>query len=178
MVLKPSWMFWFVQKYQAIFQAVIKKYQSWNHSKYFKNIWTILKTVQKCLYHMEIPRQFWNHRESLQNIQSRQFCNHLDRSEFVRTLHCSFFLGPRGPLVEPSNPCPPVPSRNNFSWVHIYRHTCLMNHQKSHQTNPMAQRDPIDAPLTPWDPVGLPLDPLGPCRPTTWQVISDRRAQK
>ena len=41
-----------------------------------------------------------------------------------------------------------------------------MNHQKSHQTNLMAQRDPIDAPLTPWDPVGLPLDPLGPCRPT------------
>ena len=78
------------------------------------------------------------------------------------------FLGPRGPLVEPSI-FPPVPSRpvrNNFSRVHIYRHTCLMNHQKSHQTNPMAQRDPIDAPLTPWDPVGLPLDPLGPCRPT------------
>ena len=41
-----------------------------------------------------------------------------------------------------------------------------MDHQKSHQTNPMAQRDPIDAPLTPWDPVGLPLDPLRPCRPT------------
>ena len=66
-------------------------------------------------------------------------------------------------------PTRPVPSvRNNFSRVHIYRHTCLMNHQKSHQTNPMAQRDPIDAPLTPWDPVGLPLDPLGPCRPTPW----------
>ena len=64
-------------------------------------------------------------------------------------------------------PTRPVPSvRNNFSRVHIYRHTCLMNHQKSHQTNLMAQRDPIDAPLTPWDPVGLHLDPLGPCRPT------------
>ena len=76
------------------------------------------------------------------------------------------FLGPRGPLVEPSN-FPSRPSvRKKFSRVHIYRHTCLMNHQKSHQTNPMAQREPIDAPLTPWDPVGLPLDPLGPCRPT------------
>ena len=30
-----------------------------------------------------------------------------------------------------------------------------MNHQKSHPTNPMAQRDPINAPLTPWDPVLL-----------------------
>ena len=59
------------------------------------------------------------------------------------------FLGPGGPLVEPSN-FPSRPSvRANFSRVHIYRHTCLMNHQKSHQTNPMAQRDPIDAPLTP-----------------------------
>ena len=48
------------------------------------------------------------------------------------------------------------------------RHTCLMNHQKSNQTNQMAQRDPIDVPLTPWNPIGLPLDPLGPCRPTTW----------
>ena len=77
------------------------------------------------------------------------------------------FLGPLGPLVEPSISRPPVLSvRDNFSRVHIYRHRCLMNHQKSHQTNPMAQRDPIDAPLTPWDPVGLPLDPLGPCRPT------------
>ena len=55
---------------------------------------------------------------------------------------------------------------------HFY--TCLMNHQKSHQTNQMAQRDPIDAPLTPWDPVGLPLDPLGPCRLyplTPWDSI-------
>ena len=63
---------------------------------------------------------------------------------------------------------PVHPSRDNFSWVHIYRHTCLMDHQKSHQTNPMAQRDPIDAPLTPWDPVGLPLDPLRPCSLTPW----------
>ena len=41
-----------------------------------------------------------------------------------------------------------------------------MDHQKSHKTNPMAQRDHIDAPLTQWDPIGLPFDPLGPCRPT------------
>ena len=83
-------------------------------------------------------------------------------------LELSFFLGPRGPLVEPSifPSTRPVPSRNNFSGSLIYRHTCLMNHQKSHQTNPMAQWDHIDGPLTPWDPVGLPLDPLRPCRPT------------
>ena len=61
--------------------------QLWNHSEIFQNIWTVLKTVQKVLYHMEISRRFWNYRRSLQNIQSRQFWNHLDRSEFVRTLH-------------------------------------------------------------------------------------------
>ena len=74
------------------------------------------------------------------------------------------FLGPRGPLVLPLVECPSVCKKNLDH--NIYRHTCLMNHQKSHPTNPMAQRDPIDAPLTPWDPLGLPLDPLGPCRPT------------
>ena len=37
------------------------------------------------------------------------------------------FLGPRGPLVEPSiSPSrPPVPSRNNFSWVHRWAVTLL-----------------------------------------------------
>ena len=37
-----------------------------------------------------------------------------------------------------------------------------MNHKKTHQTNPMAPWDPLDAPL---DPQGLPappIDPLGP----------------
>ena len=37
-----------------------------------------------------------------------------------------------------------------------------MNHKKTHQTNPMAPWDPLDAPL---DPLGLPApptDPLGP----------------
>ena len=33
-----------------------------------------------------------------------------------------------------------------------------MNHQKTHQTNPMAQGNPLDAPLTP----GTPIDPLRP----------------
>ena len=35
-------------------------------------------------------------------------------------------------------------------------------------TNPMAQWNPIDAPLTPREPVGLPLDPPRPCTPTPW----------
>ena len=83
---------------------------------------------------------------------------------FVCHTKLKSFLGPRGPLVLPLVECPPARAKNLDH--NIYRHTCLMNHQKSHQTNPMAQRDPIDAPLTPWDPVGLPLDPLGPCRPT------------
>ena len=31
----------------------------------------------------------------------------------------------------------------------IYRHICLMNHEKTHQTNPMAPWDPLDVLLTP-----------------------------
>ena len=75
------------------------------------------------------------------------------------------FLGPRGPLVLPLIE---LRTRKKNLDHNIYRHTCLMTHQKSHQTNPMAQRDPIDAPLTPWVPVGLPLEPLGPSTPTPW----------
>ena len=29
-----------------------------------------------------------------------------------------------------------------------------MNHEKAHQTNPMAPWDPLDALSTPWDPLG------------------------
>ena len=31
-----------------------------------------------------------------------------------------------------------------------------MNHEKTHQTNPMAPWDPLDALLTPWDPLATP----------------------
>ena len=91
-------------------------------------------------------------------------------SILTNTFHLSIrlFRSARTSCRTFESPSTRPPVRDNFSWVHIYRHTCLMNHQKSHQTNLMAQRDPIDAPLTPWDPVGLPLDPLGPCRPTPW----------
>ena len=44
----------------------------------------------------------------------------------------------------------------------IYRHICLMNHEKNHQTNPMAPWDPLDAlltPWTPWPPQSTPSDP-------------------
>ena len=37
----------------------------------------------------------------------------------------------------------PLVSPQEKSGLLIYRHTCLMNHQKSHQTNPMAKWDPI-----------------------------------
>ena len=59
------------------------------------------------------------------------------------------FLGPRGPLVLPSvGPVPSVPSARKI-WITIYRHICLMNHEKTHQTNPMAPWDPLDALSTP-----------------------------
>ena len=38
----------------------------------------------------------------------------------------------------------------------IYRHICLMIYEKTHQTNLMAPRDPIDAPLDPLGPPGPP----------------------
>ena len=44
----------------------------------------------------------------------------------------------------------------------IYRHICLMNHEDTHQTNPMAPWDPLDALSTPWDPLAPPIDPLRP----------------
>ena len=71
------------------------------------------------------------------------------------------FLGPRGPhgiplsvrpLVRPS-----VRPQEKFG-SHIYRHICLKNHLKTHQTNLMAPWDPLDVPLTPWDPQAPPID--------------------
>ena len=71
-------------------------------------------------------------------------------------------LGPRGTLVLPlvDWTCP-------LSCMKILD-ICLMNHQKTHQTNPMAPRDP-PLPLVPsgspvdplWTP-NNPIDPIGP----------------
>ena len=58
------------------------------------------------------------------------------------------FLGPRGPLVLPSvgpSVRPSVRPSARKIWITIYRHICLMNHEKTHQTNPMAPWDPLDA---------------------------------
>ena len=58
----------------------------------------------------------------------------------------------------------PVPQEKSGSL--IYRHICLMNHVKTHQTNPMAPWHPLDALLTPWDPLGPPGNPpIDPLRP-------------
>ena len=43
---------------------------------------------------------------------------------------------------------PVRPSRAKNLDHYIYRHICLMNHEKTHQTNPMAPWDPLDALLT------------------------------
>ena len=47
----------------------------------------------------------------------------------------------------------------------IYRHICLMNHQETPQTNPMAQWDPLDVSLNPLGPPAPPpIAPLGPLK--------------
>ena len=71
----------------------------------------------------------------------------------------SRFLGPRGPLVLPS--VGPVRTQEKFGSL-IYRHICLVNHLKTHQTNLMAPWDPLDAPLTPLDLLAPPSTPNDP----------------
>ena len=81
----------------------------------------------------------------------------------VHLTHISLFLGRRGPHGIPLLVRLSVRPQEKFESL-IYRHICLMNHLKTHQTNPMAPWDPLDAPLNPWD--ALPcLDPQGHCRP-------------
>ena len=48
--------------------------------------------------------------------------------------------------------------------IPIYRHICLMNHQETPQTNPMAQWDPPDVSLNPLGPLAPPIAPLGPLK--------------
>ena len=60
------------------------------------------------------------------------------------------------PLVE----CPPARKKNLDH--NIYRHTCLMNHQKTRLTSLMAPWDPLDALFDPLAPPGTPMNPLGP----------------
>ena len=72
----------------------------------------------------------------------------------------SRFLGPRGPFVLPLVECTPARKKNLDH--NIYRHTCLMNHQKTRLTSLMAPWDPLDALLDPLAPPGPPMNPLGP----------------
>ena len=76
-------------------------------------------------------------------------------------LNRKVFLGPRGPLVLPLVD-PPAPARAMKIWTPIYRHICLMNHQETPQTNPMAQWDPLDVSLNPLGPPGPPSPPWDP----------------
>ena len=55
------------------------------------------------------------------------------------------FLGPRGPLVLPSVGSSVLSCPQEKSGSLIYRHICLMNHEKTYQTNPMAPWDPLIA---------------------------------
>ena len=47
-------------------------------------------------------------------------------------------------------------------WTPIYRHICLMNHQETPQTNPLAIWDPLDVSLNPLGPPGTPWPPPSP----------------
>ena len=67
------------------------------------------------------------------------------------------FLGPRGPHGIPLSVSP----QEKFG-SHIYRHICLKNHLKTHQTNLMAPWDPLNVPLTPWDLLPMITSSRGP----------------
>ena len=56
---------------------------------------------------------------------------------------------------------------NIWEWV-IYRHICLMIHQKTHQTNPMAPGDPLDIPNDPLRPHEGPPQPLWTTKHAPW----------
>ena len=73
------------------------------------------------------------------------------------------FLGPRGPLVLPLVD-PYVRTYALKILTPIYRHICLMNHQETPQTNPLAILDPLDVSLNPLGPPGPPITPLGPLK--------------
>ena len=85
--------------------------------------------------------------------------------EYIRRAYASnfSFLGPRGPLVLPLVD-PRTRARAMKIWTPIYRHICLMNHQETPQTNPLAIWDPLDVSLNPLGPPGPPIAPLGPLK--------------
>ena len=87
-------------------------------------------------------------------------CRKHQKGENVNNTRQLYFLGPRGPLVLPLVECPSVCKKNLDH--NIYRHTCLMNHQKTRLTSLMAPWDPLDALLDPLAPPGPPMNPLGP----------------
>ena len=115
------------------------------------------------------PSQAWNHLV-VQNFKTYHILNSPHHRSVTNTylFKCRFcvvnvvrfqkhlFLGPRGPLVLPLVGSSVRPSALKSGSL-IYRHTCLMNHQKSHQTNPTVSGSPLSCPLScplswsPWD---------------------------
>ena len=73
-------------------------------------------------------------------------------------------LGPQGPLVIPPLDAPVHLQEKSGSL--IYRHICLMNHQKTHQTN-QSRGISQTSHLTPWDP-RPPFDPLWTPKHPPW----------
>ena len=76
-----------------------------------------------------------------------------DISHQTNTFPCSlfsiFFRSARASCTTSGGP---APARAMKIWTPIYRHICLMNHQETPQTNPLAI----------WDPLDVSLNPLGP----------------
>ena len=129
----------------------------------FLNIWPLKVLKRTILIFFRLKNALWQRIScSLHEVSTKTTPTFvifsLEIAVYSQTLSMSF-LGPRGPLVlptvGPSRPVRPVPCARKI-WITIYRHICLMNHEKTHQTNPMAPWDPLDALLTPWDPLATP----------------------
>ena len=82
------------------------------------------------------------------------------------------YLGPQGPLVLPLLD-PPVRLQEKSGSL-TYRHTCLMNHQRTHQT--INQIVSWVLPDTPLDPLGpqAPIDPLWTPKHPPWPQWTPR----
>ena len=77
------------------------------------------------------------------------------------------FLGPQGPLVIPLIDLPVRPPALNESLDPLYKGICLLNYQKTRQTNPMPPHIPPDPsrPLAPhFGPLDIILELIGPSR--------------
>ena len=108
------------------------------------------KFIPKCRVFANLKRRIHSLAEDGMHI----IPNSGQNIECHKEARTTIFLGLRGPhgmllLVSPSVR-PPL---------------CLMNHQKTSETNPMAPRDPLDAPFDPLGSLSRSLDLIELLRP-------------